>query len=49
MHLILTSELFLENMSLQSQYAMKNKQKCRADTEQIYGGEAKPDDSRRTI
>jgi hypothetical protein len=28
---------------------MKNIQKCRADTEQIYGGEAKPDDSRRTI
>jgi hypothetical protein len=28
---------------------MKNKQTCCADTQQIYGGEAKPDDSRRTI
>lgn len=49
MHLIFTSEFFLENLNLQKQYAMKNMQEHCADTKQIYGGEEEPDDSRRPI
>jgi hypothetical protein len=42
-------KFFLENLSLQQQYAMKNKQEHCADTKQIYGGEGELDDSKRPI